>query len=72
MDKLLIRGAVIVDPLNEAVSSLPDSDILVIDGRVEEVGRDLSAIDAEVLEADGLCCAPGLVASSCQPFSTSV
>ena len=61
MDKLFIRGAVIVDPLNEAASSLPDSDILVVDGRVEEVGRDLSDIDAEILEADGLCCAPGLV-----------
>ncbi|MCI8554443.1 MAG: dihydroorotase [Clostridiales bacterium] len=60
MDKLVIRGAVIIDPQQETISSEPN-DLLVIDGRVEAVGGPFPAEDKRILEAQGLCCAPGLV-----------
>lgn len=59
MSKLLIRGARLIDP------SIPYgdrvADLLVEEGRIARIGRDLPTEDAEILEAAGLVLAPGLV-----------
>ena len=60
MSRLLLRGARLLDP----ESSLDTSGDLLVEGeRIAAVGGDLSAAaqDAEVVNADGLCLAPGLV-----------
>ena len=71
MKKLLIRGALVMDP-STRLEKL--ADVLIADGVICMVGVDLQASqaiddvtvlqaidDAEVLPADGLVCAPGLV-----------
>lgn len=52
-DKYLIKNASI---LGEKTA-----DILIADGKIQDVGTDLSAGDAQVVEADGLIALPGLV-----------
>jgi dihydroorotase len=49
----LIRGARILDG--------DPTELLLRDGRIEEIGPDLSATDATVIDADGLVALPGLV-----------
>jgi dihydroorotase len=55
---LLFRGARVVDPASGRDAT---GDVLVADGVVADVGEGLAAGSAEVLEADGLVLAPGLV-----------
>ena len=60
MNRLLIRGARLLDP----ASGLDTTGDLLVEGeRIAAVGGDLSvaARDAEAVMADGLCLAPGLV-----------
>ncbi|MBV9685849.1 MAG: dihydroorotase [Alphaproteobacteria bacterium] len=58
MNRLLFRHARLLDP----VSGLDaNGDLLVEGDRVAAVGGDLSSADAEIVHADGLCLAPGLV-----------
>lgn len=57
MDKWLIQGGLVVDPSQGLEEPL---DMVITDGRVERIGRDLSA-DLPVLPARGLVVAPGLV-----------
>jgi dihydroorotase len=56
--RLLIRGARLVDP---ASGHDGGADVLIEDETVEEVGADLAARGAEVLETEGLVLAPGFV-----------
>ncbi|MGB2578686.1 dihydroorotase [Elusimicrobium simillimum] len=55
--KYLIKGAHIIDPANnfDAVA-----DILVEDGRIAKVEKNIKT-DAEVIDANGLTCVPGLI-----------
>ncbi len=56
---ILIRGGRLVDPSRQLDEV---TDLLLIDGKVADVGRDLgSPDDAEVLDATGLVVAPGLI-----------
>jgi len=55
---LLIRCGRVVDP-SQAIDSV--ADVLIIDGRIAAVGRDLPAADRPVVDAAGLIVAPGLV-----------
>jgi len=56
--RLLIRGGRIVDPSHDIDDKL---DILICDGTIAELGKDLTPSDAQVLDASGLTVAPGLV-----------
>jgi 5-methylthioadenosine/S-adenosylhomocysteine deaminase len=56
---LLIRGGSIVS-MDPAIGNLA-GDLLVVDGRIERVGPDLPAADAEIIEAAGMIVLPGLV-----------
>ena len=56
--ELLFRGARVVDPAGGRDGV---ADVLVRDGVVAEVGPDAGSASAEVIDADGLVLAPGLV-----------
>ena len=57
--RLLLRGGLLVDPAG-GVSGEP-LDILVAEGRVAQVGRNLDVGDARVIELAGLVVAPGFI-----------
>src|SRR3984957_13887474 len=61
-NELLIKGGLVVT-MDPALGDQPDSDVLVRDGVIVEVGPGLetSAPDAEVIEAKGRLVIPGLV-----------
>jgi dihydropyrimidinase len=54
MQKTLIKGGRIVTAVDDYVG-----DILLVDGRVDAIGRSLEVADAEVHEADGHLVIPG-------------
>ncbi|MBQ9378019.1 MAG: dihydroorotase [Schwartzia sp.] len=56
--KILIRGGRVIDPANGVDEAL---DVLVGDGRIAAVGKNLSADGAEVIDAMGKAVVPGLV-----------
>ncbi|MEZ4484728.1 MAG: dihydroorotase, partial [Syntrophotaleaceae bacterium] len=56
--KILIKGGRLLDPANAIDDQL---DLLLEDGTVADVGRDLQADDAEVIDAAGLLVVPGLI-----------
>ena len=55
--QLLIRGGRVVDPAQGVDDRL---DLLIQDGKILRLGRDLAAPDAQILNAGGLTAAPGL------------
>ncbi len=56
--KLLVRGVTVVDPVT---GIRPHTDILIEDGIITEMADFLPSGDAQILQADGWMCAPGLV-----------
>ena len=58
MKDLLIRGATLIDPSQDRMEK---ADIRIRKGVVAAVADQLPVDDAELLQADGLYCAPGLV-----------
>ncbi|MEM6412675.1 MAG: dihydroorotase [Pseudomonadota bacterium] len=59
MSKTIIHGARILDPANDRDET---GDVLVVDGKIVETRQKLSApTDAEIVDAAGLCLAPGLI-----------
>lgn len=58
MEKLLIRGARVIDPSQGLDAK---KDLLVEDGRIVRLETEIEEKDCPVLEADGLCLVPGLV-----------
>lgn len=58
MKQLLIRGARILDP-SQGMDQV--GDILCQDGVICQIGTGISCPEAQVIEAQGLCAAPGLV-----------
>lgn len=57
MNKRIIKNARVVSPADQLNDIL---DILIIDGKIVEIGKNLNA-DGETIHADGLCAIPGLV-----------
>ena len=58
-DYLIRNGAVItVDPDR---GTLPKADVLVRDGAIQEIGADLAAGDAEIIDATDMIVMPGLI-----------
>src|SRR5262252_1906709 len=58
VNRLLFRHARLLDPESGLDAA---GDLLVEGGRIAAVGGDISSADAEIVHADGLCLAPGLV-----------
>jgi dihydroorotase len=58
VNRLLFRHARLLDP---EIGLDAAGDLLVEDGRIAAVGGDLSSADVEIVPADRLCLAPGLV-----------
>ena len=58
MNRLLFRHARLLDPESGLDAA---GDLLVEGGRIAAVAGDISSADAEIVHADGLCLAPGLV-----------
>ncbi|MGM9571351.1 MAG: dihydroorotase [bacterium] len=58
MKKLLIKGGRLVDPAENIDG---EYDLLIIDGKVAEVGSDLSEPTAETIDASGKLVTPGLI-----------
>lgn len=60
--KILIKGGHVVDPANEIDEIM---DIYVADGKIEEIGKDISSeldgVEMEVIDARGKIVTPGLV-----------
>lgn len=57
MEKYLIKNGRVIDPLNNVDAVL---DVLISDGKIERVGQHL-ADKAEIVNAEGMIVAPGLV-----------
>src|SRR3954470_17359525 len=58
MSKLLLRNGRVLDPANRHDEI---ADVLLSDGLIAEVGRDLDRTGAEVFDATGLVVAPGFI-----------
>jgi len=58
VSRILIRGGCV---LTMGRTNHPSADVLIADGRIEEVGPGLRARDAEVIDADGAVVMPGFV-----------
>ncbi|MGE0455131.1 MAG: dihydroorotase [Vicinamibacteria bacterium] len=57
-DRLLIKGGRVVDPAQKLDAT---ADVLLVEGRVAELGPRLAARGAELLDADGLVVCPGFI-----------
>jgi dihydroorotase len=58
MSAYLLRAGRVVDPVSRRDET---ADVLIRNGRIDEIGARLSTPDAEVIDADGAVVAPGLV-----------
>jgi dihydroorotase len=56
--RLLVKGGRVVDPSRDRDEP---ADVLILDGRIAEVGKRVAARGAEVLDADGLVVCPGFI-----------
>lgn len=59
-NRVLIRGGYVLS-MDPEIGDVPGGDVLLEDDRIAEVGRNLSAADAEVVDATGDIVVPGLV-----------
>lgn len=60
MARLLIKNAAIVT-MDRSLGDIDGGDILIVDERIEAVGRSLTAADAQIIDASGMVALPGLV-----------
>ena len=58
--RTLIKGGHVLS-MDPAIGDLPRGDVLIDGDRIVEVGRDLTATDAEVIDATGMIVMPGFV-----------
>lgn len=71
MARILIKNASVVT-MDERLGDIAGGDVLVEDDRIAEVGRNLAAAGAEVLDATGMVAIPGLVNSHIHTWETSL
>jgi dihydroorotase len=57
-DKILIKGGRIIDPANKTDRI---GDLLLAGGKVAQIDKNISNIDGEIIEADGMIVSPGLI-----------
>ncbi len=58
MKKLLIKNGLVVDPANSLEEKL---DLLVSDGKIEKVAKNISEKDVKVIDTEGLVVMPGFI-----------
>lgn len=58
MNRILLKGGRVIDP---AAQYNEVSDVLIADGRIQKVGKDLKAGEAEVHDVSGKVVVPGLI-----------
>jgi 5-methylthioadenosine/S-adenosylhomocysteine deaminase len=69
--RTLIRGGIVLTQ-DEKLGEIPDADVLIEDDRIVDVGKGLSAADAEVIDADGDIVIPGFVDTHRHTWETSI
>ena len=69
--RLLIRNGFVVS-MDPGVGDIPKGDVLVEDGEIVEVGRGLSASEAEEIDASGMIVMPGFVDTHRHTWQTPV
>ena len=70
-NRTLIRNAIVLSQ-DDAIGELPRADILVQDDKIAEVGPDIAASDANVIDADGDIVIPGFVDTHRHTWETSI
>jgi cytosine/adenosine deaminase-related metal-dependent hydrolase len=71
MPKLLIKNGCILS-MDPAVGNLPKGDVLVVDGRIAEIGASIAATADEVIDADGQIVMPGLINAHIHTWQTAL
>jgi len=61
MSRLLIRNGRVIDPTSDTDAPIGQVECLIEDGRIAEMGAELSTQGAEVLDAEGAWVVPGLI-----------
>ena len=69
--RLLIRNGFVVS-MDPDVGDIPSGDVLVEEGKIVEVGRDLGVSDAEQVDASGMIVMPGFVDTHRHTWQTPV
>jgi cytosine/adenosine deaminase-related metal-dependent hydrolase len=69
--RLLIRNGFVVS-MDPGLGEIPNGDVLVEDGAIVEVGRDLTASEAEEIDAAGMIVMPGFVDTHRHTWQTPV
>lgn len=57
--KIVIRDGEIIDPANRRQNEVLD--LLLLDGKIASIGKDISVTDAKVINASGFVVTPGLI-----------
>jgi 5-methylthioadenosine/S-adenosylhomocysteine deaminase len=70
-NRKLIRGGIVLTQ-DEQLGEMPHADILIEDDRIVDVGRDLSAADAELIDAEGDIVIPGFIDTHRHTWETSI
>ncbi|MDP8905741.1 MAG: amidohydrolase family protein [Chloroflexota bacterium] len=70
-NRTLIRGGIVLTQ-DDSLGELPNADVLIEDDRIVDVGPNLSADGAKVIEADGDIVMPGMVDTHRHTWETSI
>ena len=70
-DRILIKDAIVLSQ-DDAIGELPRADVLVEGDTIAQVGPDLSAADAQVIDAAGDIVIPGFVDTHRHTWETSI
>ena len=70
-DRLLLRGGYVVT-MDEQLGDIPGGDVLVEGDTIVQVGRDLAAADAEVIDAQGKVVIPGFIDTHRHTWETAI
>jgi cytosine/adenosine deaminase-related metal-dependent hydrolase len=70
-DRILIRNGTVLSQ-DPAIGELPRADVLVDGDRIAEVGPDIAAGDAKVIDADGDIVIPGFIDTHRHTWETSI
>ena len=70
-ERLLIRNGYIIS-MDPDIGDVPGGDVLVEDGKIAEVGRQLEASEAEIVDATGMIVIPGFVDTHRHTWQTPV
>jgi 5-methylthioadenosine/S-adenosylhomocysteine deaminase len=70
-DRTLIRGGIVLTQ-DEALGELPNADILIEDDKIAQVGRNIQAADAKLIDASGDIVIPGFIDTHRHTWETSI